>query len=138
MLAAYLGFLDGHKYLGYVVSLLPVIELLLVVTGGRRNPRFARTISMICKVGYRLVGGLVLFLGLALWHLNPTIGFFSGFIWVSILLWGGVEVASKRMVLPQCLAVISGETGSRDMVVGALIHLVCLLAITGLMTVRPF
>ena len=132
MLAAYLGFLDGHKYLGYVVSLLPVIELLLVVTGGRRNPGFARTISMICKVGYRLVGGLVLFLGLALWHLNPTIGFFSGFIWVSILLWGGVEVASKRMVLPQC------ETANRDMVIGVLIHLFCLLAITGLMTVRPF
>lgn len=138
MFAAYLGFLDGHKYLGYVVSLLPVIELLLVVMGGRRNPRFARAILMICKVGYRLVGGLVLFLGLAVWHLNPAIGFFSGFIWVSILLWGVAEVASKRMVLPQCLAVISGETANRDMVIGVLIHLFCLLAITGLMTVRPF
>ena len=134
----YVGFVHSHKYLGYLISLLPVIALALVMVGGRTKPRLARTIFMISKIGYRMLGGVVLLLGLTLWYLNPGIGIFSGYIWVSLFLWGGVEVSSKRLVAPQCQAVMAGEEAGPALLMGVLIQLVCLLTITGLMTVRPF
>ena len=135
---SYVGFVHSHKYLGYLISLLPVIALALVMVGGRTKPRLARIIFMISKIGYRMVGGVVLLLGLMLWYLNTGIGIFSGYIWVSLFLWGGVEVSSKRLVAPQCHAVMAGEEAGTALLMGVLIHLVCLLTITGLMTVRPF
>ena len=134
----YVGFVHSHKYLGYLISLLPVISLVLVMVGGRTKPRLARTIFMISKIGYRMLGGVVLLLGLTLWYLNPEIGLFSGYIWVSLFLWSGVEVSSKRLVVPQCQAVMADEEAGPALLMGVLIQFVCLLTITGLMTVRPF
>lgn len=131
------GFMHGHKHLGYLLALLPAIQVILVLAGGTKKPGLAKAVRLMAKMGYRAIGGLVMLMGFVLWY-SLGYGLATGFIWLAILLWGPMEVASKRLVVPQCDAVLAGGEGSNQMLLGSLIHLGCLVAIVGLMTVKPF
>ena len=117
------GFMHGHKHLGYLLSLLPVIQVILVLAGGTKKPGLAKAVRLMAKMGYRIIGGLVMLMGFVLWF-SLSYGVATGFIWITILLWGPIEVASKRLVVPQCDAVLSGGEGSSQMLLGSLIQLV--------------
>jgi hypothetical protein len=131
------GIMHGHKHLGYLLVIIPLIQVLLVFAGGAKKPGLAKVVGLLARWSYRVLGGLVMLLGLALWY---SLGYslFSGFIWIALLLWGPIEVASKRMVLPQVQAVIDGGEASNKMLIGSAVQLLCLVVIVGLMTVKPF
>jgi hypothetical protein len=84
-----------------------------------------------------MLGGLVMVLGFVLWY-SLGLSLATVYLWVAILLWGPIEVASSRLVNPQCQAVLDGGQADSRMLIGSLVHLLCLVAIVGLMTVRPF
>ncbi len=131
------GILHGHKHLGYLLALLPALQLILVLAGAPRKPGLAKIVGGISRKGYRMLGGLVMVLGFVLWYsLGLSLG--TVYLWVAILLWGPIEVASSRLVNPQCQTVLDGGQADSRMLAGTLVHLLCLVGIVGLMTVRPF
>ena len=125
------GFMHGHKT-RYLLALLPAIQVILVLAGGDEEARFAKAVRLMAKWATVRLGGLSCLWGSCCGI--PRLA--TGFIWLAILLWGLMEVASKRLVVPQCDAVLAVR--ARIRCPGSLIHLGCLVAIVGLMTVKPF
>jgi hypothetical protein len=131
------GLVHSHKYLGYLLALLPVIVVVLTIAGARTKPGLAKVVKGITRWGYNILGGLVILMGLGLWHgMDHDIG--TLWIWAGLLLWVPVAITAKRMVGPECDAVMEGGEGSSRMLYGALIQLLCVMAIVALMTLRPF
>ncbi len=131
------GMIHGHKYLGYLLALLPLVALLLSVSGARSKPGLAKVVRGINRWGYNILGGVVILMGFGLWHMGGY-GVGAPFAWVGLLLWVPVAISAKRMVRPQCDAVIDGGEGNSQMLVGSLIQFVCVMAIVAFMTLRPF
>ena len=99
----------------------------------------AKIVSGINRWGYNVLGGLVILMGLALWLMGDR-GYGAGapFAWVGLLLWVPVVITAKRMVRPQCDAVLDGGQGDSKMLLGSIIQFVCVMAIVAFMTLRPF
>jgi hypothetical protein len=135
--SALTGLSHSHKYLGYLLALLPMIQLLLVLAGARKKGSLARIVGVIAGKGYNIFGGIILLLGFALFF---GLGYpmSSVFVWVSVGLWAPIAICSKRIVLPECETVLAGGEASSRMLVGTLVQLLCMVAIVGLMTVKPF
>jgi len=126
----------SHKYLGYLLSLLPMIQLVLVLAGARNKGSMARVVALIAGKGYNIFGGIIILLGFALFFVRGY-PMSSLFVWASLVLWAPIAICSKRMVLPECEAVMGGGSGSPRMLVGTVVQLLCMVAIVGLMTVKP-
>ena len=131
------GMMHGHKHLGYLLALLPIIQLILIFAGATKKPGLAKAVRLIAKIGYNALGGIVILLGLALWF-TLGYGLTTGFAWLGLVLWAPVAVTAKRMVVPHCEAVMNGDTGEGKMMVGTIVQLVAIVTIVGLMTVKPF
>ena len=54
-----------------------------------------------------------------------------------LLLWGPVEVAGKRMISPELEGVAEGDAGSAKLMAGAAIQLIVIVAVYGLMQMKP-
>jgi hypothetical protein len=127
---------DAHKYLGYLLLVLPMLQLVLVLAGARKREGPARLVKKISSDGYNIVGVIVILLGLGLWH-GRGYPISAVFLWLSLLLWLPVAIAAKRMVLPECEVALGGGEGSAKLLVGTLVQLLCIVTIFVLMTVRP-
>lgn len=134
--SALTGLSHSHKYLGYLLALLPMIQLLLVLAGARSKGSLARMVGLIASKGYNIFGGIIILLGFVLFF-GGSYPMNSVFVWVSVALWAPIAICSKRIVLPECEAVLAGGEASSRMLVGTLVQLLCMVAIVGLMTVKP-
>ena len=134
--AALIGLSHSHKYLGYLLFLLPIIQVVLVLTGARSEGPKARAVALIASKGYNIFGGIMILLGFVLFF-GKGYPMGSLWVWVSVALWAPIAICSKRIVQPECEAVLAGGEASSRMLVGTLVQLLCMVAIIGLMTVKP-
>lgn len=126
-----------HRTLAYLVFAFAFVNTLLVFTRGRTHEKTALYITYVTRYGIRVVGGLTVAIGLVLWAAHPALPVGTGWLWISLLLWGPVEILGKRLVLAEASIVRDGGQGSGRMVIGAVGQLLLIAIIFGLMSVRP-
>ena len=129
------GLLHSHKYLGYLVGVIVILNFLLTLVGARKNPGLAKLVGGLTKIGLQAVGGIVILAGFYLTHRLSHWG--SWWIWVSLVLWVPVAITGKRGLMPEVELVKSGGQASGRMIMAAAIQLLLVVAIIGLMTVKP-
>ena len=134
--AALTGLSHSHKYLGYLLALLPLIQLVLVLAGARHKGSLARIVALIAGKGYNILGGIILLLGFGLFF-GMSYPMSSLFVWASLALWAPIAICSKRIVLPECEVVAGGGEAKSRLLIATVVQLLCLVAIVGLMTVKP-
>ncbi len=130
------GFLHLHKALAYLMFLVALADVILALTAARSDPRAANVLRWAHTLGLLMAGRVSLVVGLTLWVQLPY-GVGTPWIWLSLLLWGPIEVAAKRLVAPELKAVADGGTASGRLLGGVGIELLCVVLIFGLMSVRP-
>ena len=132
-----IGLLHAHRTLAYGVFLVALGNLLLVLWGGRSNPKVAAAIGALARYGLRMGGGLTIVLGAALWAVQSSYPLGTWWIWVSILLWAPVDILGGRIVLPEVALVRDGGQATARLTLAVLGQLLCVTAIFGLMSTRP-
>lgn len=132
-----IGFLHLHRTLGYLIFFVALVNLVVVITKGRTDPRIARLLHYLHDFGLLTAGRLNLVIGIALWALTAHTSITDWWAWAGLILWGPVEAVSKRMVKPEIALVQDGGSGSSQLVLGAAIELVCIVVIFGLMSAKP-
>jgi heme A synthase len=131
------GLFHLHRTLAYLVFLVALINVVLVLSRGRSDPKTARLISMLARFGLRMGGGLTVLLGVGLWSAGAVWPLATPWLWISLCLWAPVEILNKRMVLPETQLVVDGGQGTARMWMGAIGQLLCIAVIFGLMSARP-
>jgi hypothetical protein len=126
--------MHSHQGLGYLVFLVGLVNVVLVVAGGRSEPRTATLLHWTHLLGFMMAGRIAVVLGLALWAALPGFGVATWWTWAGLLLWAPCEVANKRFMRPEIAAVREGGVGSSRMVVGVVIELVAVIATFGIMS----
>jgi len=124
----------AHKGFGYFILLLVVSQFLLALFGAGTKPKMARILAVFQLLTVRVLGPLIILAGCALWWtLREVLPPNTWWIWLTFLLWGPVEVSSKRMVSPSVLVVIEGGEARGTLIKATLIQLLCVTAAFGLM-----
>lgn len=131
------GLLHLHRTLGYVIFLAALVDLVLVLTKARTDARVANVFAKVHTIGVLMAGRLNIVLGLVMMGVLPWVQVSSWWAWAGLLLWGPIEVVSKRLVKPEVAVVRDGGTASGRLLMGAAVELVIIVAIFGLMTARP-
>lgn len=131
------GLLHLHRTLAYLVFLTALVSVILVLSRGRTDPKMAAMVGAAVRYGIHMGGGLTVLIGLGLWAAHPSWSATTPWIWVSLLLWGPVEVLGRRLVLPEVSLVQDGGQGTSRMILGAVGQLLAIAAIFGLMSARP-
>ena len=112
VLCAHSGRLLPLHFLTFIVLLVCVAESAAAFAGYLEQNRTGQ--PQCCPFPRIVVASMVLELlrrgatRVLLLVVSLGYGLASGFIWLAILLWGPIEVASKRLVVPQCDAVLAG------------------------------
>jgi len=121
-----------HKYLGYSIFILLVLQFLLALSGGGKKVGTRRILDIIQTVSIRIGGPIILLAGFYLWH---SMNYWLGTWWLlaAFFLWAPMEIVGKRMVRP-ALEHSEGSENSSKLVLGATLQLVIVLAMFGLMT----
>lgn len=132
-----IGLLHLHRTLGYLLFFVALLNLVVVITKGRTDPRAAKALRYMHSFGLLAVGRLNLVVGIALWAVSPQWSLATWWAWAGLVLWGPIEAVSKRMVQPEIALVQDGGSGSSQLVLGTAIELVCVVTIFGLMSARP-
>ncbi len=133
-----IGMLHTHKTLAYAIFLVALVNLVLATSKGRTDPTMAKVLHWTHTAGLLMAGRLNIVVGFVLWFLMGMSTTGTIYLWISLILWGPIEVASKRMVKPEVALVQDGGQGSSRLVMGTAIELVCIVVIFGLMSARPF
>lgn len=131
------GLLHLHRTLAYLVFLTALISVILVLSRGRTDPKMAAMVGAAVRYGILGGGAVTVLVGLGLWAVHPSWTLGTPWIWLSILLWGPVEVLGRRLVLPEVALVKDGGQGTSRMIYGAVGQLLVIAAIFGLMSARP-
>jgi len=130
------GLLHLHKSLAYLVFLVALADVVLALTKARTDARMAGMLRWTHGVGLMWGGRLTLICGIA-YALVAGYPLATWWLWVSLLLWGPMEVVGKRLVGPEVQTVRDGGQASGRLLSGAGIQLVCVVIIFALMSVRP-
>ncbi len=125
-----------HQSMAYLVFLAAILGLVMVVAGASRKPKLARVTNLLHRFGLLMLGRLVLLLGIGL-VIPLGYSYATMWVWLSILLWVPVEITGKRFVKAELATVMGGDSATNKLMMGAAIQLVCVVAIFGLMSVRP-
>ena len=108
-------------------------EVMVAVSGAHKKPALAKSLKLVMHVT-RGAGTFVLVVG-AILLLTSTLPKGAFWAWSAIPLWGVVEIAGARMVKPH----LKGAGGSAGSVIGGtVVRLLAVVAIVGIMTVKPF
>jgi hypothetical protein len=126
---------DLHKHLAYLLFLASMVNLAMAMSTGRSS-RIASVLKWTHSIGVLQLGRLTLVLGLVVFH-QSGLPMATWWIWVSLLLWGPVEMVGKKLVKPELAVIAAGGQGARGLMKGTAIQLVCILVIFGLMSARP-
>lgn len=131
-----IGLLHAHSTLAYLIFVVCLVDLILVLGAARTNPQIARGVAMAERFGLVWAGRLNLVLGIG-FAVASGYDLTRWWLWVSLLLWGPVEVLSKRMVQPGLRAAADGGHPSGKLTAGAVGQLLLVAIIFGLMSARP-
>tara|TARA_B110000037_G_scaffold221446_1_gene292486 strand:- start:2511 stop:2945 length:435 start_codon:yes stop_codon:yes gene_type:complete len=125
-----------HAHLGfaYFLFFLVVSQFILALFGAGRKPEFARIFAVFQLLMVRVLGPLIILAGCGLWwSLREVLPPNTWWIWATFLLWGPVEVSSKRMVAPSVAKVIDGGDARGTLIKASLLQLICVAGAFGLM-----
>ena len=134
--------LHSHSGLAYLIFFAALLNLFLGLTA--MTAKQASFVSAPLKWSHRILlwgGRFNLLIGAAYWSQGPWINNdLSSQWWVvlSILLWGPIEVMSKRFVGPEVEYLASGMKPSKRLTVGVGIQLLCITAIFGIMSAKGY
>ena len=128
--------LDTHRTLAYLLFLVALVDLILAITAGRTDPRVARGLQLAERFGIVWAGRINLVLGLS-YAVASGYDLTHWWMWVSIVLWGPVEMVSLRFMRPELETVLDGGQATGRLTGGAAIQLVAITIIFGLMSARP-
>ena len=135
------GIFHSHSGLAHLIFVMALVNTAFALSAS--NNRIP--IATIMKWGHRIVlfgGRLNLFVGMAWLFLGPQFHSRSllSFWWVlaSFLLWGGVEVAAKRMVKADLNVVLVGGTPSKSLFWGFVVQLILILGIYAMMSIKAW
>jgi hypothetical protein len=127
-----------HMILGNTIFLVAVCNMVLALSVARSDATMARVMKWCHTVGVLWFGRLVILMGVGMVmryqgvYLSSAMGYaWQG--WLSIALWGPVEIMGKRMVAPDLAVVSDGGDASTRLAIGTGIQLVLITAIIGLM-----
>ena len=135
----YIGLLHSHTGLAYVLFLAALLNLACaLVPGAKSNDGQSRPIARVMKVSHIIVlnaGRVNLLIGLGMIFMldvlsNPLSYWWA---WLSLLLWGPVEVAAKRLVKPEIQYIQDGGQPTKRLLLGTGIQLVLVATIFGIM-----
>ena len=132
-----IGLLHLHRSLAYLLFLGALIVVGLSVARGRTDPRVAGTLDWVVRYGITWGGRVTAVIGAVMWAFISTYGVGTWWLWVSLLLWGPVEVLGKRLILPETELVRDGGQATGRLVLGAVGQLLLISVIFGLMSARP-
>ena len=129
---------SGLAHLIFVAALVNVAFALSVA----KNPI---SLAKMMQWGHRIVlfgGRLNLILGFIWLAIDPRFHHRSvlSFWWilVSILCWGGIEIAAKRLVKSDLSVVLVGGAPSKKLFLGFVIELVLILVIYAMMSIKEW
>lgn len=131
------GMLHLHHTLAYLIFLVSIVNVMLVLSSAKTDATMAKVLKWSHDLGVLWAGRINLLVGIGLWMIQDVYSWATIWIWVSILLWGPVEVLAKRMVKPEITMVTAGGQGSGRMVSGVSLQLLLIAVIFGLMSARP-
>lgn len=129
---AYTGLQHSHYGLGYLLLVVALLNIALSLTPSK-NPQNFSTLMRLCHKIYLFGGRSNLLLGIGMIAVNP--GWIpeqmTGLWWMvlPVLLWGGAEVVSKRLVQPQLQAILEGLPPNKHLLIGFLVELTVLALI---------
>jgi hypothetical protein len=124
----------AHKGFAYFIFFLTVSQFILALIGAGVSPKLARVFAIFQLLIVRVLGPLIILAGCYLWWtLGDALPPNTWWIWVTLLLWGPVEVSSKRMVAPSVLKVVEGGNARGTLIKASLLQLLCVAGAFGLM-----
>ena len=127
----------AHQGMAYLITLLGFVNVALALSVAK-NPVSLATFMMWSHRIVLFAGRLTLLLGLAL-SFERKMGFHPlehWWMWSGLLIWGGFEVAAKRMVSPELACAKDGAETTNRLLIGLLIELVVIGTIFGLMFLK--
>ncbi len=125
-----------HTNLAHLLVLVALVNMILAVLGAGKKASLASIMAKSHKFGVMMLGRLIYVAGLGL-AIVAGHSFAQPWILAGVLLWGVVEVAGKRMVSPELEGAADGGVGSGKLMAGAAIQLIVIVAIYGLMQMKP-
>ena len=136
------GFAHSHSSLAYLIFFAALLNLFLGLTAmTSKQPNFVAT---PLKWSHRVLlwgGRFNVLIGAVYWSYGPWISLpLSSQWWVilSVLLWGPIEVMSKRFVGPEVEYLASGVKPGRRLTMGIGVQLLCITAIFGIMSAKAY
>ena len=127
----------AHQGMAYLITLFGFVNVALALSVARNPAGLAKIMIWTHRVV--LMGGrLSLLLGISLLVVRDM-GFHPiahWWAWSSLLLWGGVEMASKRLVSPELDFARDGVDPSNKLLMGLSIELLIIGAIFGMMFLK--
>ena len=132
------GLLHSHSGLAYVVFLAALLNLFFTLASGSLGKN---SVPLLTWTHHILLWGgrFNLCIGLGVWFVKGYMNmplFNQWWIAVSILLWGPIEVMAKRFVKPELDLLQAGANKSKNLIIGVVVQLICIICIFGLMSVR--
>jgi hypothetical protein len=127
------GIASAHTMLGYLLMFALLAEVLVAVMGAHKKPALAKSLKHVMNLT-RGFGTFVLVLG-AILLMTSVLPKTSIWAWSAVPLWGVVEFAGARLIKPQ-LGEGGGSAG--PVIGGTVVRLLAVVAIIGIMTVKPF
>ena len=131
------GLLHLHRTLGYIIFVVALVDLVLVIVKARTDARVASLTAKVHNFGLLMAGRLNLLIGIVLLAIGTTYPLTTWWAWAGLLLWVPIEIVAKRLVKPELAVAADGGTASGRMTLGAVLELLCIVAIFGLMSARP-
>lgn len=125
-----------HTSFAHLLVLVTLVNMFLAVLGAGKKPGLAKVMKWTHRVGVLALGRVIYVAGLGLAMVGGY-DFTSPWILAGLLLWGPVEVAAKRMISPELEGVVEGDAGSAKLMAGAAIQLIVIVAVYGLMQMKP-
>lgn len=122
------GLMHGHSGMGHLLMVVVLINIAFALSASK-NPSSLAKIMRICHVVFLMVGRLNIVLGLVLAFLLKLSFLDQWQYLVSVFLWGGVEVASKRLVKPELQSISDGIAATKNLLLGFFAELVVLILI---------
>ena len=136
------GLEHSHSGLAYLIFFAALLNLFLGLTA--MTSKQASFVSAPLKWSHLALlwgGRFNLLIGAAYWSYGGWMHLPLNSQWwviLSVLLWGPIEVMSKRFVGPEVEYLSSGMKPSKRLTVGVGIQLLCITAIFGIMSAKGY
>jgi len=122
------GLMHSHSGMGLLLLVVALINIALALSASK-NPSGLSKIMRICHVIVLMGGRFNILLGIALFVIMKLSVLSSWQYMISIFLWGGAEVAAKRLVKPELQSVGDGISPTKNLLFGFLAELGVLILI---------